>query len=195
MQNSEIELWLIRHGETEWSKLGRHTSTTDVPLTKRGKTGSARIREYLSDREFSLVLTSPRQRARETCNIAGLGDVAHVDNNLREWDYGVLEGSSTTELRKIRPGWSIWDDTPPGGESLEEVAGRCHKIIDRSTASCGRVALFSHAHLLRILAAIWIGMEPGRGSLLALDSGSISTLGYERETRVIRTWNRSFEIA
>jgi broad specificity phosphatase PhoE len=193
MQKSSVELWLIRHGETEWSLSGQHTSRTDIQLTDHGRQRAVEIREYLRSREFSLVLTSPRQRARETCRLAGFGDAAEVDDNLREWDYGQYEGRTTAEIRKEQPGWSIWDGTPPGGESLESVGLRCRTIIQSSLKTGGRVALFSHAHLLRILTATWIELPPKAGSLFVLGTGSISTLGFERETRVVQTWNRSFE--
>jgi broad specificity phosphatase PhoE len=194
MQQPAVELWLIRHGETEWSISGQHTSRTDIPLTDHGRQRAAEIRDYLQNRNFSLVLSSPRQRAMETCRIAGFGDVVQVDEDLSEWDYGEYEGRTTAEIRKGQPGWSIWDGTPPGGESLEQVAARCQMLIERSMTAGGKVALFSHAHLLRILAATWIGLPPKSGSLLALGTGSVSTLGFERDTRVIKTWNRSFEI-
>ena len=194
MQETAAELWLIRHGETEWSLSGQHTSRTDIPLTDHGRQRAVEIRGYLESRQFSLVLTSPRQRAQETCRIAGFGDIAQVDENLSEWDYGQYEGRTTAEIRKEQSGWSIWDGIPPGGESLDQVAARCQKVIDRSLAAGGKVALFSHAHLLRILAATWIGLPPKSGSLLVLGTGSVSTLSFERETRVIQTWNRSFEL-
>jgi probable phosphoglycerate mutase len=194
MQETVTELWLIRHGETEWSLSGQHTSRTDIPLTDHGRQRAVEIRDYLESRQFSLVLTSPRQRAQETCRIAGFGDVAKVDQNLSEWDYGQYEGRTTADIRKEQPGWSVWDGTPPGGESLDQVAARCQKVIDCSLAAGGKVALFSHAHLLRILAATWIGLPPKTGSLLVLGTGSVSTLSFERETRVIQTWNRSFEL-
>ena len=194
MQETAAELWLIRHGETEWSLSGQHTSRTDIPLTHHGRQRAVEIRDYLKSRKFSLVLTSPRQRAQETCRIAGFGEIAQVDENLSEWDYGQYEGRTTAEIRKEQTGWSIWDGTPPDGESLEQVAARCRKVIDRSLAAGGKVALFSHAHLLRILAATWMGLPPKSGSLLVLGTGSVSTLSFERETRVIQTWNRSFEL-
>ena len=189
----DLQLWLMRHGETEWSLSGAHTSRTDIPLTERGKERAEKIREYLAHRVFSLVLSSPMQRARETCRIAGYGDVAQVDDNLREWNYGIYEGHTTAEIRKQQPDWSIWDSPVPEGEPVEHVAARTQQVIDRASKSGGNVALFAHAHVLRILAATWLGLPPRGGSLLALGTGSVSTLGYERETRVISTWNRSFE--
>ena len=187
------ELWLIRHGETAWSLSGQHTSRTDIPLTEHGKTRAREIHDYLNGRPFSLVLTSPRQRAKETCRIAGYGDVAQTDDNLSEWDYGSYDGRTTAEIRAERPGWSIWDDGVLDGETIEQVATRAQAIIDRSITAGGQVALFSHAHFLRILAATWLGLDPRAGKLLALGTGSISRLGFERENRVILSWNRSFE--
>ena len=187
------ELWLIRHGETAWSLSGQHTSRTDIPLTDHGKARAKEIHDYLNGRPFSLVLTSPRQRAKETCRIAGYADVAQTDDNLSEWDYGSYDGRTTAEIRAERPGWSIWEDGVLDGEKIEQVAVRAQAVIDRSLAAGGQVALFSHAHFLRILAATWLGLDPRGGKLLALGTGSISRLGFERETRVILSWNRSFE--
>jgi broad specificity phosphatase PhoE len=188
-----MQLWLIRHGETEWSLSGAHTSRTDIPLTERGKERATKIRNYLAQRKFSLVLTSPLQRARETCRIAGYADVAQIEENLREWDYGIFEGRTTADIRKDQPDWSIWDSPVPEGEPVEHVAARAQKVIDRALQVGGDVALFAHAHILRILAATWLGLEPRGGRLFALGTGSVSTLGFERETRVISTWNRSLE--
>jgi broad specificity phosphatase PhoE len=188
-----MQLWLIRHGETEWSLSGAHTSRTDIPLTERGKERAAKIRDYLAQRKFSLVLSSPLQRARETCRIAGYADVAQIEENLREWDYGIFEGRTTADIRKDQPDWSIWDSPVPEGEPVEHVAARAQKVIDRALEADGDVALFAHAHILRILAATWLGLDPRGGRLFALGTGSVSTLGYERETRVISTWNRSLE--
>jgi probable phosphoglycerate mutase len=191
--DENMKLWLIRHGETEWSLSGAHTSRTDIPLTERGILRAAKIHDYLAQRKFSLVLTSPLQRARETCRIAGYADVAQIDENLREWDYGIFEGRTTADIRKDRPDWSIWDSPVPQGEPVEHVAARAQKVIDRALQAGGDVALFAHAHILRILAATWLGLEPRGGRLFALGTGSVSTLGFERETRVISTWNRSSE--
>jgi len=188
-----LQLWLIRHGETEWSLSGAHTSRTDIPLTARGEERAEKIRDYLAHRKFSLVLTSPLQRARETCRVAGYADTAQIEENLREWDYGIFEGRTTADIRKDQPDWSIWDSPVPEGEPVEHVAARAQKVIDRALLVGGEVALFAHAHILRILAATWLGLEPRGGRLFALGTGSVSTLGYERETRVISTWNRSLE--
>ncbi len=183
------ELWLIRHGETEWSRSGAHTGRTDIPLNDAGRAEAAEIGRLLAGRRFALVLTSPLQRARQTCRLAGYGDVAQVDANLHEWDYGDYEGRTTAEIRALAPGWSLWRDGVPNGETIEQVAGRAQSVIARAMAAGGDVALFSHGHLLRILAACWLGLPPDAGRFFALDTASISTLGHERETQVITRWN------
>jgi len=194
------ELWLVRHGETKWSAEGRHTGRTDLPLTAHGRERAAELGKYLVGTKFAAVLRSPMRRAQETCEIAGFGSVALVDEGLREWDYGVYEGRTSQEIQAEIPGWSVWKDTIIGGESVEQVGARADGVIARALAAAGpetkevaRVALFAHAHILRILAARWIGLAPRDGSLFALDTGSVSVLGWERETRVIQRWNRSFE--
>jgi probable phosphoglycerate mutase len=190
------ELWLIRHGETEWSLSGAHTSRTDIPLTEHGRKRAEELRDYLKGTQFAAVFTSPMQRARETCAIAGFGDVAVVDEGLREWDYGVYEGKTTAEIRAEIPGWSVWKAEIVDGETVEHVGERADGVIGRALAAApsgGRVALFAHAHILRILAARWIGLEADGGRLLVLGTGSVSVLGWERETRVIEAWNRGFE--
>ncbi len=194
------ELWLVRHGETAWSVDGRHTSRTDIPLTAHGRECAAELGKYMAGTRFQAVLRSPMRRARETCEIAGFGSVAVVDQDLREWDYGVYEGRTTQEVQAQIPGWSVWKDPVVGGESVGQVGARADGAIARALAAAGpqtdetvRVALFSHAHLLRILAARWIGLAPRDGSLFALGTGSVSVLGWERETRVIQRWDRGFE--
>jgi probable phosphoglycerate mutase len=194
MESGNSELWLIRHGETEWSASGAHTSRTDVPLTVRGKDSAKAIGDWLEEKDFSIVLTSSRQRARETCRIAWYSAAAQVDDNIAEWDYGEYEGRTTPDIRNEQPGWSVWKTPPPGGETLEEIAGRAQKVIGRALSVGGRVALFSHAHFLRILAATWLGLPPEAGRLYFLDTGSVSILSFERETRVIQMWNRTFEL-
>lgn len=191
-EKGNMELWLIRHGETEWSVSGAHTSRSDIPLTAHGEESAAAIGSWLAGKAFSLVLVSPRQRARETCRIAGYSTVAQIDENLAEWDYGEYEGRTTAEIRKGRPDWSIWTAGPIGGETVEHVGLRAQKVIEQATAVGGQVALFSHAHFLRILAATWLELPATAGSMFALNTGSISVLGFERETRVVQTWNRSF---
>jgi len=190
-----VELWLVRHGETEWSLSGAHTSRTDIPLTDKGRERAEKLRDYLKGTKFDAVFESPMQRARETCAIAGFGDVAKVEDGLKEWDYGVYEGRTTREIQTEIPGWSVWKDEIVGGETVEHVGERADGVIDKALASApdgGKVALFAHAHILRILAARWVGLPPKDGALLALGTGSVSVLGRERETRVIERWNREF---
>jgi probable phosphoglycerate mutase len=217
-----VELWLVRHGETEWSLSGAHTSTTDIALTDHGRQRAVELKEYLHGRRFAAVYVSPMQRARETCSIAGYGDVAEVEPNLMEWNYGESEGKTTKEMRaKYGPTWSVWTDPIVGGESVVEVGARADKVIARALAAVkpvsehpdpghpathgtndpghpdsggsNAVALFAHAHILRILAARWIGLEAVGGRLFSLGTGSVSVLGFERETRVVARWNREFE--
>jgi broad specificity phosphatase PhoE len=190
------ELWLVRHGETEWSLSGAHTSRTDIPLTAHGRKRAEELRDYLKGTNFDAVFESPMQRAKETCAIAGFGDRAVVENGLKEWDYGVYEGKTTKEIQGEIPGWSVWKNEIVGGEAVEHVGERADGVIARALAAAttgGKVALFAHAHILRILAARWIGLPATGGSLLALGTGSVSVVGWERETRVIASWNRGFE--
>jgi broad specificity phosphatase PhoE len=183
------EVWLVRHGETEWSRSGAHTGRTDIPLTEPGREQARAIGQLLAGREFALVLTSPLTRARDTCALAGFGERARVEPNLREWDYGDYEGRTTAEIRAERPQWWLWRDGVPQGESIAEVAARAQAAIAEAVAAGGDVLLFSHGHLLRILAACWLGLMADAGRLLALGTASVSSLGYERETRVITRWN------
>ena len=185
-----MELWLIRHGETEWSLSGAHTGRTDLPLTPRGQRRAALMGRCLKGRRFALVLTSPLERARETCRIAGYGQAAQIEPDLREWDYGAYEGRTTADIQRETPGWSLWESGVPGGETIEQVAARARRVIDRAAAAGGDAALFAHGHVLRILAACWLGLAPAAARLFALGTASLSTLGYERETRVIAGWNR-----
>ncbi len=165
---------------------------------REGKGARGGVGAYLAGRSFDAVLTSPMQRARETCAIAGYGGQAQMEEGLREWDYGVYEGRTTKEIRDEHPGWSVWDDPITGGETVEHVGERADGVIARALEAAkgeehGRVALFAHAHILRILAARWIGLPARDGRLFALGTGSLSVLGWERETRVIENWNRGFE--
>ena len=188
------ELWLVRHGETEWSANGAHTSRTDVALTVHGRRRAEELRDFLSGVKFDAVFVSPMQRARETCEIAGMNGVAVVDDGLKEWDYGIYEGKTTAEIRNETPGWSVWKDPITGGETVDQVGQRADGVIERALATGGaKVALFAHAHLLRILAARWIGLEARAGRFFVLGTGSLSVLGWERETRAIVSWNRGFE--
>ncbi len=187
------ELWLIRHGETEWSAAKRHTGRTDIPLTPMGERQATELSQTLAGRRFSLVLCSPLRRARQTCERAGYGAVATLADGLLEWDYGVYEGRTTEEMRREDPGWSIWSTSVPKGESLEQVGRRAQGVIDQTLKAKGDVILFAHAHILRILTACWLGLPPEAGRLFVLRTASISVLGYERETRVITQWNVSHE--
>jgi probable phosphoglycerate mutase len=189
LNNSNPEIWLIRHGETEWSASGQHTGRTDIPLTAAGERHAAGIGHYLAGRPFALVLTSPLQRARETCKLAGYGDVAQLEPDLQEWDYGAYEGRTSAQIQESMPGWTIWTSPVPQGETIQQVAARATRVIERASKVGGDVALFAHGHLLRILTACWLGLPPDDGKLFALGTASISVLGYERETRVIARWN------
>jgi len=187
------ELVLVRHGETEWSRSGRHTSYTDVELTKRG-TGQAALagtKLAMRKRPFAAVFTSPMRRAQETCRIAGLADGAVVTDDLCEWDYGEYEGFTTPKIRESAPGWTIFTGDPPGGETAAGVGARADRIIERARAAAigGDVALFSHGHFLRVLGARWVGLPPRDGALLRLDTATICVLGHEHGNRVIHVWN------
>ena len=191
-----VELWLVRHGETEWSLSGAHTSRTDIPLTDKGRQRAEKLRDFFKGKTFDAVLESPMQRAKETCAIAGFGNVAKVDDGLKEWDYGIYEGKTTKEIQAEIPGWSVWKDEIVGGETVEHVGRRADGVIARALAAApvgGSVALFAHAHILRILAVRWVGLDAKDGAVLALGTGSVSVLGWERETRVIERWNREFD--
>ena len=187
--NSDPEIWLIRHGETAWSLSGQHTGRTDLPLTPAGETHAGEIGRELSGRPFALVLTSPLQRARETCRLAGYGGVAQVEPDLSEWDYGAYEGRTSAQIQESVPGWNIWTSPVPQGETIQQVAARASRVIERAAKAGGDVALFAHGHVLRILTACWLGLPSDGGRLFALGTASVSVLGYERETRVISQWN------
>ncbi len=193
-----VELWLVRHGETAWSLSGAHTSRTDIPLTEHGRRRAEELRDFLKGTEFAKVLVSPMQRARVTCEIAGFGAQAVVEPGLMEWDYGESEGKTTKEMRAKynKPDWSVWNDPIVGGETVEHVGERADAVIARAlegVAEGAKIALFAHAHILRITAARWIGLGARGGRLFGLGTGSVSVLGWEREQRVISRWNREFE--
>lgn len=190
MSERPPEIVLVRHGETEWSRDGRHTGRTDVELTAAGRREAEALGEILGSWRFRLVLTSPLRRALETCRLAGLGDVAISTEDLLEWDYGVYEGRRTLEIREERPGWSLWNDGVPGGEADADVGARADRVVARLREAGGDCALFAHGHVLRVLAARWLGLEPAQGRLFVLDTATLGVLGYEREQAVIRLWNR-----
>jgi broad specificity phosphatase PhoE len=180
---------LIRHGETEWSLSGQHTGVTDIPLTENGRSHARRLAPLLSDATFSLVLTSPMQRARETCELVGLGDRATIDVDLMEWRYGEYEGLTTKEIRAKHPGWSIFADGCPGGESPDQVAARADRVMARVRAVRGDVALIAHGHLFRVFAARWLGLPPAAGSHFLLDTATVSVLSYYHGVPAVRRWN------
>jgi broad specificity phosphatase PhoE len=184
-----MEVVLVRHGATEWSEAGRHTGRTDIPLTAAGARHAELLRPRLEGRRFTAVFTSPLARAADTCRLAGLGECAQNRDALLEWDYGEYEGMTTAEIRERDPGWLLWRDGCPGGETSEEVGKRVDALLGEVSALDGDVALFAHGHVLRVIAARWIGLAPSCGALFALSTGTLSIIGYEREVAVIRRWN------
>jgi len=183
------ETVLVRHAETEWSLNGRHTGRTDLPLTDHGREVAAALRARLLAWQFALVLVSPARRARETCELCGLRAEAQVRDDLHEWDYGDYEGLTTAEIWERRPGWVLWRDGCPGGESPAEVGARADRVVAEIAASEGDVAVFSHGHMLRVLGARWIALAPQGGGRLGLSTAAICVLGHERDTAVIARWN------
>jgi broad specificity phosphatase PhoE len=189
MEQPSRVIVLVRHGETEWSRLGRHTGRTDIPLTTEGRHQASLIRPVLERWGFTHVLSSPLQRARETCEIAGPGGVAQMRDDLMEWDYGQYEGLTTAEIRQKCPTWSLWHDGVPGGEDAAWVGARVDRVIAEARAVVGPVAVFAHGHLLRVLTARWLGLPPSDGRLFMLETATVSVLSYEREQPVITRWN------
>jgi broad specificity phosphatase PhoE len=183
-----VDVFAIRHGETAWSLSGQHTGTTDIPLTDNGRRLAERLRPVLAKESFALVLASPMQRARETCDLAGLGGRAIIDNDLLEWDYGKYEGLTPRQIDEIAPGWLIFRDGCPGGEAPEQVGDRVDRVIARVRA-VGDCALFAHGHVLRVLGARWLGLPAGAGQHFALSTGTVSVLGYYRNLPAIKIWN------
>lgn len=183
------KLWIVRHGETTWARLGRHTSHTDVPLTRRGREDALRIGRTLARQRFATVLSSPKRRALDTAHLAGFGDRVEVTDDLLEWDYGADEGRTTAEIRANRPGWTIWRDSPAGGESARHVAARVNRVIARVRATEGDTLAFAHGHVLRALTARWLGLPVRDGRLFELGTATVSILGWEREQAVIERWN------
>lgn len=210
-----MKAFVVRHGETEWSARGRHTSVTDLPLTEAGRRRATAVGEELASRSFSLVLCSPLRRARETCELAGFGDAAVLCEDLHEWEYGDFEGLTTAQIHDLDPSWSLWRDGCPSGERPDQVAVRVDRVLERLTgggetgggeavgggaaggvmvggkAAGGEALAFAHGHVLRVLAARWIGMGPAAGARFALDAGAIGVLGHEHGTQVIERWNYS----
>ena len=189
MEAERPRLWVVRHGETEWSLAGRHTGRTDLPLTPEGERQASALGPILARRRFALVLTSPLRRARDTCRLAGFGDVAQAEPDIAEWDYGRYEGMTRSEIEKSDPGWTIWTGVVPGGEAAQEVAARADRVITRAISAGGDALLFAHGHLLRVLAARWLGLPAAEGRRLGLDPATLGILGHERAARVIQMWN------
>jgi len=184
------QLWLVRHGETEWSESGRHTSRTDLDLTEAGVEAARSVAEKLRGTSFARVLSSPLLRARRTAELAGYPSAELLDD-LKEWDYGADEGLTTAEIRESRPGWTVWADGPAGGETCEEVGARADRVIELVRAVDGPVLAFSHGHFSRVLGARWLGLEVTDGAHLTLSTASVSVLGWERDTPAVLHWNHT----
>jgi probable phosphoglycerate mutase len=189
---SELErsrAWLVRHGETAWSKAGKHTSFSDIPLTAQGRQEAGLVRDRLGSRRFALVLSSPRIRALDTVRLAGFAAQVETTEDLAEWNYGSYEGRTTPEIRETEPGWSVWTHEVSGGETAAEVGARADRVIGQIRGLKGDALLFAHKHVLRVLAARWLDLPPSEGRHLTLDTATISILGWEREDPVIERWN------
>jgi probable phosphoglycerate mutase len=189
MAASQQEVYVVRHGETAWSLSGQHTGVTDIPLTENGRAVARRLQPILAKGSFSLVLTSPLGRARETYELAGVGNRGVVERDLMEWNYGEYEGLRPKEIRARRPGWLIFRDGCPGGETPEEVGARADRVIARVRAAPGDVALFAHGHIFRVLVARWIGLPPTAGQHFLLDTATLNILGYYRDAPAVKVWN------
>ena len=187
LTQADVNVFTIRHGETAWSRSGRHTGTTDIPLTENGRRLAERLRLVLARESFVLVLCSPMQRARETCEIAGLAAAAAIEPDLVEWNYGAYEGLTPNQIHETASGWLIFRDGCPGGETPEQVGARVDRVIAR--AAEGDIALFAHGHVLRALAARWIGLPAGAGQHFLLDTGTLCVLGYYRDIPAVKIWN------
>lgn len=183
-------VWLVRHGETEWARLGRHTGLTDIPLTEMGRAQARAVGGRLAGQRFALVLTSPLSRAAETATIAGFPD-AIADPDLQEWDYGALEGRTTVAIRRDFPDWTIWRGPWPAGETVDQVGARADRVIARARAADGDVLVFAHGHLLRVLAARWLGLPAASGGLFELGTATLSIVGWERDDPSMELWNEA----
>ncbi len=187
-QDHPDELWIVRHGETEWSRDGKHTSHTEVPLTEVGERAARSLADRLAGTDFDLVLTSPRERARRTAELAGFAG-AHVEDDLVEWDYGDYEGITTPEIRRTVPGWTVWSAPCPGGETAEQVARRLDRVVAKARARGGRVLVFGHGHASRALACRWLSLPVTDGRMFKLDTATVSVLGYEHDLPAVARWN------
>jgi len=182
------ELWIVRHGETAWSRDRKHTSHSEVPLTEVGEQAARSLAQRLAGTEFDLVLTSPRTRARRTAELAGFAD-AHIEDDLVEWDYGDYEGITTAEIRRDVPGWTVWSHPSPNGETAEQVARRLDRVVGKARVHGGRVLVFGHGHASRALACRWLGLPVTEGRMFKLDTATVSVLGYEHELPAVARWN------
>jgi probable phosphoglycerate mutase len=189
MASEGQKIYLLRHGETEWSLNGRHTGVTDIPLTENGRSAARCLEPILAQETFALVLTSPLQRARDTCDLAGLSKRANIEAGLIEWNYGEYEGLTTQQIRQTRPDWSVFRDGCPGGESPEQVGARADRLLVKIRATGGNVALFGHGHFSRVLAARWINLPANYGEHFLLDTATLNVLGYYRESPALKMWN------
>jgi probable phosphoglycerate mutase len=194
--SKQPEIVLVRHGETPWSRSGRHTGRDDIPLDEEGEAQARATGPVLRDWDFAAVLVSPMQRARRTCELAGLGEVAEVDPDLQEWDYGAYSGRTASEIRQERPGWVIWKDGVAGGETIDQVGERADRVVARIRTIPGDVCVFAHGHLLRVLASRWVGLPPVEGEHLAFHACALSVLGSDRGvSSVIWRWNDTHHLA
>lgn len=189
MRSSGPQIVLVRHGETEWSKNGKHTSYSDIPLTLEGERQASSLKKELSDWDFKLVLCSPRTRAKRTCELAGLLDRAEITDDLTEWNYGEYEGITTKEIRKTDPTWTVFTSPTPGGETPDQVAERCDRVIARAKSVNEDVVLFAHSHVLRVLIARWLELSPVEGRHFVLQTGTLNILSYEHESTVLISLN------
>lgn len=189
MTHQTQQVWLVRHGETEWSLSGQHTGTTDIPLTENGRHSARRLAPVLAKETFAMVLTSPLLRARETCELAGLGERAEIEPDLMEWSYGDYEGLTPDQIHAKAPGWLLFKDGSPGGENTEQVGARVDRLIARVRAVDGHVALFAHGHIFRVFAARWLGRPASEGCHFLLDPATLSILGYYRDIPAVKRWN------
>ena len=189
MTKQTREVYLVRHGETEWSLSGQHTGITDLPLTAKGREVAKLLVPVLAKENFAIVLTSPLQRARDTCELAGLGELAEIDRDLMEWNYGEYEGLTPRQIRAKAPGWMIFSDGCPGGESPEQISARVDRLIARVRALEGHVALFAHGHVFRVFAARWLGLPATAGRHFLLSTATLSILSYYRDIPAVKRWN------
>jgi probable phosphoglycerate mutase len=189
MAASTQRVYVVRHGETEWSLSGQHTGVTDIPLTENGRAVARRLKPILAEPSFTLVLSSPLSRARETCELAGLGAGAVLEPGLKEWNYGEYEGLTPKQIHAKAPGWMIFRDGCPGGETPAQVGARVDQVLTRVRAAPGDVALFAHGHAFRVLVARWIGLPPGAGQHFLLDTATLNVLGYYRDSPAVKIWN------